>query len=90
MVERGELSGLMDEAVEVTERLASEAASAHQQIDKWMDRAKILSDRVELVGDESHSALDEAAERIEKLDQELAAGVRGGEVGLPGPHAEGP
>jgi chromosome segregation ATPase len=71
MVDRGELTGLMDEAVEVTERLGSEAASAHQQIDKWLDRAKILSDRVELVGDQSHSALTEAHERIEKLEGEL-------------------
>ena len=36
-----------------------------------MDRAKILSDRVELVGDQSHSALNEAHERVEKLEQEL-------------------
>jgi chromosome segregation ATPase len=72
MVERGELSHMMDEAVEVTERLASEAQTAHQQVDAWLDRAKILSGRIDLVSDESHSALTEGATRYEKLDQELA------------------
>jgi len=72
MVERGELSHMMDEAVEVTEKLASDAQAAHQHVDKWMDRAKILSDRVDLVSDESHAALTDGSTRYEKLDQELA------------------
>ena len=72
MVERGELSHMMDEAVEVTEKLASDAQAAHQHVDKWMDRAKILSDRVDLVSDESHAALVDGITRYEKLDQELA------------------
>jgi DNA repair exonuclease SbcCD ATPase subunit len=72
MVERGELSHMMDEAVEVTEKLASDAQAAHQHVDKWMDRAKILSDRVDLVSDESHAALTDGITRYEKLDQELA------------------
>ena len=72
MVERGELSHMMDEAVEVTEKLASDAQAAHQHVDKWMDRAKILSDRVDLVSDESHAALTDGITRYEKLDQEMA------------------
>ena len=72
MVERGELSHMMDEAVEVTEKLASDAQAAHQHVDKWMDRAKILSDRVDLVSDESHAALTDGTTRYEKLEQELA------------------
>jgi len=72
MVERGELSHMMDEAVEVTEKLASDAQAAHQHVDMWMDRAKILSDRVDLVSDESHAALTDGITRYEKLDQELA------------------
>ena len=72
MVERGELSHMMDEAVEVTERLASGAQAAHEHVDRWMDRAKILSERIDLVSDESHSALTDGITRYEKLDQELA------------------
>jgi chromosome segregation ATPase len=72
MVEKGELTGLMDEAVDVTERLSAEASSAHQQIDTWIQRAKNLSDRIESVGNESHTALAGAAQRIEKLDHDLA------------------
>jgi len=72
MVERGELSHMMDEAVEVTEKLASDAQAAHQHVDMWMDRAKILSDRVDLVSDESHAALTDGITRYEKLDQEMA------------------
>jgi chromosome segregation ATPase len=34
-----------------------------------------LADRVDLVGDESHQALTEAVERIDKLEQELTAGA---------------